>query len=363
MHENYYAMIMAGGGGTRLWPLSRRKRPKQMLSLFDERTLFQTSVQRLYGVFPPERILVVTVKELAEELRLQTPEIPAENFLPEPEGRGTAAAIGLASVAIQHLCSDGIMAVLASDHFIGNEALFRDLLVASYEAANDDFLVTMGIEPTFPSTGFGYIQSGEALGDYCKRTIYRVKRFTEKPDKEMALAMLASGDHFWNSGMFIWKVERIMQEFHSLMPSLAKGLTTVAQAWGTPAQPTTLTEIWAGLKIETIDYGVMEHAENVVVLPAAGLDWNDVGSWESLFEVLDQDEEGNVIMGCTSHLGLDTHHTLIYTEEQRRLTVTIGVEDLIVVDTGDVLLVCRRDQAQRVRAVVNELKEKGQIYL
>lgn len=356
MFEHYYAVIMAGGGGTRLWPLSRQSRPKQMLALFDERTLFQTAVHRLKDLFPPERIFVVTVKEQAAELQAQCPELPESNFLPEPEPRGTAGVVGLGAVALKNIDPQAVMAVLSADHFIANKALFHQLLITSYSVAQDGYLVTLGVEPTFPATGFGYIQKGERVAADYGMDVYYVKRFKEKPDEAQARAMLTSGDYAWNSGMFIWRLDRIMAEIEHQMPELAAGLDEIGHAWGTSQLKETLPRVWSSLKTETIDYGVMEKAAEALVISAAGLRWNDVGSWDSLFDVLESDQQGNIIMGG-EHIGLNTHNSLIYVNQERRLIVTIGVEDLVVVDTGDVLLVCRKDQAQQVRQVVNQLRQ------
>ncbi len=362
MLANYYAVIMAGGGGTRLWPLSRKARPKQMLRLLEERSLFQTSVQRLDGVFPPDRIYVVTVEEQAAELQQQCPQIPVENYLLEPMPRGTASVIGLAAIALQKRDPEAVMAVLTSDHYIGNEPGFRDLLQTAYDVAQDGYLVTLGISPTFAATGYGYIQRGEALGKYRDYEVYQALRFKEKPAEVQAQSMLATGDHSWNSGMFVWKVGRILGEFSRHMPELARGLADISNAWNSDATAPVIHQVWPGLKNETIDYGIMENAQQVAVIPATGLRWSDVGSWDSLFEVISGDEAGNIVMGGT-HIGLDTSQSLVYVNQEHRLIVTIGVEDLIVVDTGDVLLVCRKDQAQRVRQVVNYLVETGQEYL
>jgi mannose-1-phosphate guanylyltransferase len=245
---------------------------------------------------------------------------------------------------------------------MGKEDLFRALLRSAHDFAAEGYLVTLGIEPTFPATGFGYIQRGEKAGTYRGLDAYHVLRFKEKPDEQQARGLLTSGDHSWNSGMFVWRVEKILEEISRQMPALATALQSIQRAWGTPGQQSTLEQNWPGLKSETIDYGVMEGASQVVVIPAAGLEWSDVGSWDSLFEVVKGDDHGNIIMGGT-HVGLETRQTLIYVEQERRLIVTIGVEDLVLVDTGDVLLVCRKDQAQKVRQVVDHLKLKGQDYL
>jgi mannose-1-phosphate guanylyltransferase len=362
MIEHFYAVIMAGGGGTRLWPLSRQTRPKQMLSLFDERSLFQTAVERLEGLLPVERILVVTVQDQAAELRQQVPGIPAENYLLEPMPRGTASVVGLAAVALQDRDPEAVMAILTSDHFMSNEARFRQLLSAAYEVAQDGYLVTLGIEPTFPATGYGYIRQGQPIGSYQDMQVFQVEKFIEKPDQDLAAKMLTSGNHAWNSGMFVWRVDRILQEFERQMPELAGKLETIAGDWGSPRQSGTLGKCWPEIKPETIDYGIMEGALRVAVIPATGLGWSDVGTWDSLFDVLSGDDSGNIVIGG-KHVGLDTQQSLIYMNQPHRLIVTIGVKDLVVVDTGDVLLVCHKDQAQGVRQVVNRLKETGQEYL
>ncbi len=362
MNEHYYAVIMAGGGGTRLWPLSRKARPKQMLRLLEERSLFQTSVERLLGLFPYERIFVVTIQEQAAELREQCPQIPAENFVIEPMPRGTASVIGLAAVALQHRDSQAVMAVLTSDHFIGNEENFRQVLGAAQDVAQDDYLVTLGIQPAYAATGYGYIQRGEALGFYRGKAVYRTLRFKEKPSEAQAREMLQQGDHTWNSGMFVWKCSRILDEMSAQMPDLHQGLQQIAGAWGSTGQAQVVQQVWKGLGSATIDYGIMEKARQVAVIPADDLRWSDVGSWDSLFDVLESDEHGNIVMGG-EHIGVDTSQSLVYVNQDHRLIVTIGVEDLVVVDTGDVLLVCRKDQAQKVRLVVDQLRKKGEEYI
>ncbi|MDD5367678.1 MAG: sugar phosphate nucleotidyltransferase [Anaerolineaceae bacterium] len=356
MKPHYYAVIMAGGGGTRLWPLSRQKRPKQVLKLFDQRTLFEIAIDRLEGVFPLQRILVVTVADQAAQLMQLCPQIPQENYLIEPMPRGTAAVVGLAGVALRNRDPQAVMAILTADHFIGDEARFRDLLSSAYQLAESGFLVTLGITPSFASTGYGYIQRGEPLGEYEGMRAYRVLRFKEKPSEAQAAQMLASGDHDWNSGMFIWRVDRILQEFHRQMPELAGQLEEISQGWESPARQEVVRHVWPSLKSETIDYGIMERAEQVAVLPATNLGWNDVGSWDSLFDVLSSDGDGNIILG-SDYLGIDTKNSLVSSSGSERLIVTIGVRDLVVIDTGDALLICHKDQAQQVKQVVTLLKE------
>ena len=353
--DHTYAVIMAGGGGTRLWPVSRRSHPKQTISLIEERSLFQTTVNRLGGLFPPERILVVTVEEQAEVLREQAPNLPDENFLLEPLPRGTASVVGLAAMVLQKRDPDAVMVVLPSDHYIRNRDLFYLLLRVAVDVAEKEYLVTLGITPTYPATVYGYIQRGKALSDKFAYPAYEVIRFKEKPDESQARQMLSTNDHSWNSGMFLWRVDTILNEFLLQMPDLHATLTQIGSAWGTVKQDSVLKKLWSGLRNETIDYGVMEHAEKVAVLPAGGLEWSDIGNWNSLFDVLVPDNEGNIVFSG-HHIPIDTSSSLVYGNDDDRLIVTIGVDNLIIVDTGDVLLVCRKDQAPKVKQAVDNLK-------
>jgi mannose-1-phosphate guanylyltransferase len=287
------------------------------------------------------------------------PAIPVENYLIEPAPRGTASVVGLAAVVLRERDPEAAMAVLPSDHFIRNRDLFHYLLREAFDVAQQDYLVTLGITPLYPSAAYGYIQQGEALKASFKYPVYRVKRFKEKPDEKTAQEFLRSRDHSWNSGMFIWKASAILSEIERQMPELYAGLSKIAAAWNTPKREEVLRSIWHNVKVETIDYGVMERAEKVVVLPAGGLGWNDVGSWDTLFDVLFPDMDGNVST-TAQHLALETHNSLVYGNQGERLIVTIGIDDTVIVDSGDVLLVCKSDQAQKVRDVVEHLKKHRQ---
>lgn len=362
MDDHYYAVIMAGGGGTRLWPLSRQDRPKQMLSLVGERSLFQMAVDRLEGVFTPERILIVTITEQAGHLQAQCPEIPEENYLLEPLPRGTASVVGMAAVALQDRDPDAVMAVLTADHIILHQGIFQHALSGAYEVARDDYLVTLGISPTYPAIGYGYIKQGSFLGSYQDLDVFAAEQFTEKPDQDRAEKMLDTGNYVWNSGMFIWTIERILEEFYRQMPGLVAQLEIIAESWGSSDQHRIVAEIWPDIKPETIDFGIMEGAERVAVIPVENLGWSDMGSWESLFDVLDADDLGNVVRG-SEHISLDSEETLIYTAADPRTVVTIGTTDLVIVDTGDVLLVCDKAQSQRVREIVKRLSEEGKTHL
>jgi mannose-1-phosphate guanylyltransferase len=355
MQNNYYAVIMAGGGGTRLWPLSRKSCPKQMLELVGERSLFQNAVDRLNGLFTPDRIFVVTVEEQAKGLQSQAPEIPVENYLLEPMPRGTASVVGFAAVAIQNRDPQASMAVVTADHIIGNIAKFRELLMAAYDVAQDGYLVTMGITPSNPSTGYGYIQQGQLLGKYRNEAVFHALKFKEKPSIERAQEMLLGGDHTWNSGMFIWRVDTVMAEIERQMPGLSAKLVKISDAWGHSRRMDVIGRIWPTIQPQTIDYGIMEGARNVAVIPAKDLEWSDVGAWDALYELLPSGEDGNIVKGGQQIL-VDSKDNLVFSN-QERLIVAIGVDDLIVVDTGDVVMVCHKEQAQKVRQAVDQLKK------
>ncbi len=278
MHDHYYAVIMAGGGGTRLWPLSRRARPKQMLHLFEHRSLFQIAVSRLDGLFPPERILVVTVEEQAQQLQQSCPEIPAENYLLEPLPRGTASVVGLAAVALRDRDRQATMAVLTSDHYIREEERFRKLLSAAHDLAHEDYLVTLGIRPTFPATGYGYINLGDAIQEYDGMIAYQAIRFIEKPERSRAAEMLREGNYTWNSGMFVWQVERILSEVEAHMPTLHDSLEKIALSWKTPDRRKTMERLWPEIVPQTIDYGIMEKAQCVALrCDPIGSEWEHCG--------------------------------------------------------------------------------------
>ena len=359
--DHFYAVIMAGGGGTRLWPLSRQHKPKQMLQLFEGRSLFQIAVERLLdnnSSFPAHHIYVVTIAEQAKMLQEQCPQIPLENYLIEPLPRGTASVIGLASLALQQRDQQAIMVVLTADHIIKNISSFLQLLDVAYETAKQDYLVTLGIKPSYPAIGYGYIQIGKKIESTLSLPIYQVAHFKEKPSIEQAEGFLATHDHLWNSGMFIWKTTHIMQEFAQQMPELHTALMRLADVWNTKSYTATVTEIWQQLQAETIDYGIMENAKKVVVIPAEELGWFDVGSWESLFDLYPSDKDGNIIQH-QQYQKIDTKNTLVFSTQPERLIATIGIKDIIIVDTPEILFICRKDQAQEVRQIVNNLKNSS----
>jgi mannose-1-phosphate guanylyltransferase len=350
----YYAVIIAGGSGTRLWPLSRRSRSKQSLKLVGDRTMFQHAIDRLAPLFQPKQIYVVTREDQSALLSTQVPDLPLTNFINEPVGRGTAPAIGLAAVHLHRMDPEATMAVLTADHYITQLEQFRQVLEAASQAARAGHLVTLGIKPDSPSTGFGYIQQGESLGSFYDFPVFRVERFTEKPELEIARQLLACGKYTWNSGMFVWRVDRILAEFRNQMPDLYESLMEVEAALGSLDYGSVLERVWGQVAEQTIDYGVMEHAADVVVLPV-DIGWADVGSWASLAELLPADQNGNIFVGPTKEI--DTYNTLVF--GGKRLVATIGVQDMVIVDSEDALLICAKTRVQEVRDIVEMLKTDG----
>jgi len=349
-----YGFIMAGGVGTRLWPRSRKRVPKQFLDLTSGETMLQDSYARLLPIVPPERILVGVGIEHVGLVREQLPDLPPHNIVAEPAGRNTAPAIGLGALYIHHRDPEATMAVVTADHHIGDAPRFRQALLAAVRMAEAGHLVTLGITPTFPSTGYGYIRRGESVDSIDGFDIYRAMRFTEKPDATMAQAFLDSGLYSWNSGMFIWHVKAIRAEIARQMPNLDGQLRQIEPALGTPEERAVLERVWVGVQPQSIDYGIMEHAKDVAVVPVH-IGWSDIGSWQTLMELLPTDGQDNVLSG--EHIAIDTHRSLIYSPN--KLVAAIGIEGLIVVETDDALLICTQDRCQDVRRVVDTLRKQG----
>jgi len=352
-----YAVIMAGGVGTRLWPLSRKSQPKQALTLIGSRTMLQHAVDRLDPLFPAERIYVVANEAIAEVLRPQVPALPAGNFILEPSGRDSAPAAGLAAIRLLDRDPDATMVVLAADHYIADAGQFRSVLAAGAEVAAGGTIVTLGIRPTHPATGYGYIAAGEALTIIDGFRVYRSAGFTEKPNLATAIRFVEDGRYSWNSGMFIWRADRLMAEYRSQLPGLYASLVSIAAALGAPGEEEVLRAEWEGIRRVSIDYGIMERADDVAVMPVE-LGWSDIGSWASLLDTLGGGDAGNVFQTAT--VALDTTRTFIRSESgEGRLVAAIGLDDMIVVDTPDVLLICPRSRAEQVREIVKRLEAEG----
>lgn len=351
--QDVHIAILAGGSGTRLWPLSRQAMPKQLLNLVGDRSLLQRTVDRVLPLAPPERIYILTGPDHAAAIRAQLPELPPENLLIEPSPRGTAPCLGLAAARLrERYAPQSVMISLHADHMILNEERFRAALLASVAAARKGYLVTVGIVPAYPETGFGYIERGHEVYSDQGLPVYRVVRFTEKPPLEQAREFVESGRFYWNAGYFAWTLDNILEEFQRLRPELYARLDAMVAASGSPGYE----RIWQQISPLTIDVGIMERARQVAVVPC-DMGWSDIGSWSALQDLLPRDEAGNIMLGQGQHLALDTQHSLVYSS--KKLVATIGLEEMIIIETDDALLVLPRSRSQDVSALVKELQARG----
>lgn len=357
-----HAVIMAGGAGTRLWPLSRRERPKQLLRLFDGRSLLRIARERLAKLFEPANIWVITSAGYLDQVADELGDVPRENLIGEPVGRDTANAIGLAARLLAARDPDATMAVFTADHIIKPLDVFAAAIRVGLEAAEAEreALVTFGIMPTSPHTGYGYVQMGERVmdGDQAGRggpPVYRVRAFKEKPPLERAREYFRSGAYLWNSGMFVWRVEAILRELARLLPANAATLERVARDWHSPERGAAARDAFGGLPKVSIDYGVMERAQRVLVVPMA-CHWLDLGSWTAVAESRQPDARGNVAIG-ERIISVESDGNVLVSDAGR-LLVTLGVRDLVVVSAGDATLVCKRSDAQRVKELVDIVRER-----
>ena len=350
-----HGVIMAGGSGTRFWPESRKSRPKQLLDISGNKTMIRATVERILPEIPFERIMVVTGASHAQEIKNQLPELNDAMVVAEPQGKNTAPCIALAAYKLFKKDADGVMVVLPADHMIGEEEEFRKSVRSAVEAAcMGDYLTAFGIVPDRPETGYGYIELGESALEMKSVTAFKVKSFTEKPDKVRAEQYLENGTHIWNSGMFVWKITTIIEAFEKYLPSISRAMTGILPALNTREEPEAIIEAYNTIEEISIDYGIIEKAANVLVIPI-DVKWNDVGCWASLADVWDTDDTGN--SGRGEFLALDSTGCII--SSPHKVSVLVGVEDLIVVDTADALLVCRKDRAQDLRRLQERLEERG----
>ncbi|WP_457651458.1 mannose-1-phosphate guanylyltransferase [Rhodocaloribacter sp.] len=347
-----YAVIMAGGIGSRFWPKSRREHPKQFLNVFGDATLIQNTVARLQGMVPPERCFVVTHERYVEQTKAQLPAVPEENILAEPISRNTAPCIAYAAVRLQALDPDAVMIVLPADHVITDVRAFHEVLRTAIEAAQEPgALVTIGITPTHPATGYGYIQfEGTPEHIDAPSKALHVRTFAEKPDQETAERFLDSGDFLWNSGMFIWRAESILEQMACHLPKAHAAFAPVAEALGSGNEREAVAEAFRNSPRVSIDVGVMERADKVYVVPGS-FGWSDVGDWRAVYDLSEKDAHGNGLQGNV--LVHDSSRCLV--QSDHRLVVLVGIHDAVVIDTEDAVLVCNRDSTQQVKNVVDYL--------
>lgn len=350
-----YAVIMAGGRGERFWPLSTEEMPKPFHKLVGDKSMLQATVERLNPIFPPERILPVLAREHLDIARQQLPEIPAENYVVEPMGRDTAACIGLASIYLERLDPEAIMIVLAADHHIPDEAEFLATLKAGINFLQEnDFIITLGIKPDRPEIGYGYIEAGEEAADLEGFSIRNVARFVEKPNIDRAREYLASGNYFWNSGMFLWRNHLIQRLLAQFMPEHWKRLGVIRESFGTPEEEVALVREFSRIEKISIDFGVMEKTENVLVIPAK-FKWDDVGNWVAMERVMEQDKDGNLSQGNV--LTLDTSNCVIHSQDQ--LVATMGVSNLIIVQANNKVMVASKKCAPELKKLVRLYEESA----
>lgn len=353
-----HAVIMAGGAGTRFWPISRQLSPKQLIALAGERTMIQMTVDRLAGLMPPERTLVVTNTRLVQAIHQQLPELPHASLVGEPCKRDTAPCIGLAALLLAKHDPGAIMAVMPADHVIGPAEKFRDAVTfaAKLIESGQAEIATFGIRPTYPAEIFGYIQRGAPLENAnTAPPTFRVAGFREKPPAAAAQEYLTSGEYYWNSGIFLWKASTIISALRERQPEMVGHLEKIVSAWDTDEREDVFAREFAAIKGISIDYAVMEHAQNVLVVEAP-FSWDDVGGWQAMARLRDQDADDNTIIG--KHLGQDTSGCIVRGERDH-LIVTLGLRDCLVVQTPDVTLVADKHQEETIRDVVKLLAEKN----
>lgn len=350
-----YAVIMAGGRGTRFWPESRNRLPKQFLKIIGDKSMIQHTVQRIESLVSYKNTIILTNVDQANIVYEQLPFLPSENIILEPIGRNTAPCIGLAALIVQQRSQDGIMIVLPSDHWINDKKIFcQELKIAADRVAEKETLITFGIKPAYPETGYGYIQFGQQTNSVSEYEIYQIKEFREKPDITQATEFIKCGNYLWNGGIFVWKAATILEEIEKYLPELHKGLMKIKTFLGTDGEQKEINECFKTFNPESIDYGIMEKTKRAeIIISQAG--WSDVGSWKSLENLAPSDQFGNI--ATKNHLLFETHNSII--KGDKRLIAAIHLDDMIIIDTEDVLLVCPKDQCQEIKKLVERLKEEG----
>lgn len=360
MNKHHYVAIMAGGIGSRFWPMSRTNFPKQFLDILGTgKTLIQSTYDRFASFIPAENIYVVTSSEYINIVKKQLPHLPMQNILGEPSRKNTAPCIAYISFKLQELDPQASLIVAPSDHLILDMVAFKKVSLEALAFVNKhNAFITLGIKPTYPNTGYGYIQYEQhAVTD----NVFKVKTFTEKPNLDLAKAFLASGEFLWNAGIFVWQVKNIISAFEKLMPEMYDVFHNEKAKFNTPEEHKAIQEIYPQCTNISIDFGIMEKADNVYVIPSS-FGWSDLGTWNSAYENLGKDYFGNAVAG-DNVIVFDTHRSMVHNNHDK-LMVLQGLEDFIVVDTNDVLLICKRDREQEIKEYLAEVKRnKGEKYL
>lgn len=350
-------VIRAGGGGTRLWPVSRVNQPKQFHALTSDKSLLREAVERVFPVVPIEDIFVSVNAVAKKMVQEEFPEVIPENIIIEPERKDTAAAIGLESIIIQKRFPDAVVASLGSDHRVRRVAEFQRMLLLAEEMArrHAEYILALGIRPTRPDTGYGYIECGEVMDTLEGKNLWHVDRFMEKPDLGEAKQFLEKANYLWNANMFVWRVETILQLYQKYLPQMYEQLLVMQQAVGTANEEKVFAEIYPRLERIAVDYAIIEKTKKVMAM-SADIGWSDVGDWARLKDELAESEADNVVVGA-DHRQIETANTLIYSKVKGKMVATIGVDNLVIVDTPDVLLVCDKYHSSDVKEMVRKLKE------
>jgi mannose-1-phosphate guanylyltransferase len=348
-----HAVIMAGGAGTRLWPLSRNARPKQLLRLFGGKSLLRGAYERLAALLPPQHIYVITGAKYLPLVARELPELPTENLFGEPQGRDTANAVALSAAILHQREPDCVMGIFTADHVITPTEKFTEAISRAFETAdrNPQALVTMGITVRSPETAFGYVKRGKAIAEH----VYAVDEFTEKPDPVRAQLYAADEAYYWNSGMFAWRTSAILDEVKTNLPVSYHGVTEIARHWDTPQREDKLHEIYPGLQKISIDFAVMERAREVYVVEM-DCNWADVGSWTQLASVLEADAHGNIAV-APRVLNLGSSGVTVVSESPEHLIATVGLKDLVIVHADDATLVCKKRDAQSLKELIARIRE------
>jgi mannose-1-phosphate guanylyltransferase len=361
--DHTYVVILCGGTGTRVWPLSIKKKPKQFINFYSDKTLFQGALTRAKLISPPERIILVTNEKYVHELKKQAPDIPAENIIAETEKKNTAMAMGVAAGLVLRKDKDAVLVNLPSDHVVKDNEFFAETMKTAAKIAwHDKYIVTVGIQPTYPHPGFGYIKMGNQLKVENDLEISKVDSFKEKPDIETAKSYLASGKYLWNAGFYIWRADTLIEEFQTHSPDIGKHITNLSDAFGTEEEKEVLKKEYSLVPEAPVDIAIAEKTDKLVVVPGKFY-WNDVGSWQVVYELGEKDHNQNVMVKSIDASNnapvetYDTTGTLVYSHNQP--IAIVGLKDVAVVDTGSGILVCKREQSNDVKKIVQSLKDKG----
>ncbi len=357
--ENSYAVILAGGGGTRLWPKSRKKTPKHLLKLFGEKSLLRLTYERIEPIIPKENIFVITSKHHAQEVKDDLSSVLSENIIEEGEAKNTALAMGTASAVIASRNPNASISFFAADHIVEKQERFQMNVLASLRvAASGDYIVAIGIKPQFPHTGLGYIKVGEELDEQSKIAqkgfVFKGMGFKEKPNLVTAQSFVASGQYLWNANLYTWSVSTIFKAFEKYSPKLFKAISEIKDGRGTQS---VIDKVYKEVeKPDSIDYEISEKADNILVIPG-DFGWNDVGDWKVVYDLKSKDKEGNVIINPeVDYININSHNLLV--EADKKMIVTVGLKDIVIIETPDVLLVCNKENTQDVKKAVERLKEE-----